>query len=238
MFARKILSYLISPQSTEMRRPFLFESVPVPDFYRSNGQHRSIRVFGPGPGHGDGLENSQTRFYWIKNGKLRYNHSPNMADDQFKIYVEQLRDGHSESLNESYSPDFLDIKEKDLGFKDAVKIQGEAYLAEEMLVLHLDIKTTYLMPCRICNEPVKTDLLVNGFYHAIPLGEIKGAVFNFKEILRETILLEVPPLAECHQGKCPQRQKMKKYFKQKTEQPAQDEGYRPFADFDFENLKK
>ena len=54
-------------------------------------------------------------------------------------YIDQLRDGHEEEIHEEFSPDFLGIEEKDLGFKDPVFVEGKAYLAEDSLILHFDI---------------------------------------------------------------------------------------------------
>jgi len=152
-----------------------------------------------------------------------------MTNDRYKIFVEQLRDGHSEALDESFAPEFLDVNERDLKFTDPVAIQGEAYLADDTLVLHVDLKTYATIPCSICNEPVKTPV------------DIKGGIYNFQEILRETILLETPALSECNQGKCPQRKALEQYLKKESSEGKggqAEEGYRPFADFDFDEKKK
>lgn len=157
-------------------------------------------------------------------------------DPRFKIYVEQLRDGHVEKLAENFAPKFLDVSENDLAFVDPVEIRGEAYLADDMLVLHVDVHTFCKIPCRICNEPVNTEIAIKGFYHAMPLEEIKTGVFDFQDILRETILLEVPSLVECHEGTCPQRRGMAKYFKKESPpgEKGVEEGYQPFADLDLD----
>lgn len=159
-----------------------------------------------------------------------------MIDDRFRIFVEQLRDGTIEEIDETFSPDFLEISEKELAFNKPVKVKGQVYLAEEMLVLHLDIQATATLPCAICNGPADVDIAIKGFYHAIPLSEVKGAIYDFRELLRETILLEVPILAECHQGKCPQRDTLKSYLKKESVPGSKEDedGYRPFADFDFD----
>lgn len=150
-----------------------------------------------------------------------------------KIYVEQLREGHIEEISESFAPEFLDVSEDDLDFSDPIEISGEAYVADDMLVLHLNATTYATIPCRICNDPVKVEVAVNGFYHAEPLAEIKTGVFDFHEVMRETILLEVPSLVECHQGKCPQRLTMQKFFKKESEGEGHvEDGYQPFADLD------
>lgn len=159
-----------------------------------------------------------------------------MADDSFRIFVEQLREGHTEEIGETFSPEFLDVHEDELVFDQPVIVNGQVYLADEMLVLHLDIETKATIPCSVCNKPVEIDLSVKGFYHAVPLSEIKGAVYDLREILRETILLEIPLLAECRQGNCPQRKTMKKFLKKEGSSGEGDEGegYRPFADLDLD----
>lgn len=158
-----------------------------------------------------------------------------MRDDSFRIYVEQLRDGQIEHLNEVFSPEFLDVHETELSFVDPVHVNGEAYLADATLILHLNIETYALMPCRVCNELIKIAIHISGLYLAVPLEEIKGGVFNFCELLRETILVEVPALAECNEGKCPQREVVQKFFKKEgdEEHPSDDdERYHPFADLE------
>lgn len=157
-------------------------------------------------------------------------------NERLKIFVDQLRDGHIEKINETVAPDFFDVDAKELSFPEAIQVHGEAYLAEDMLVLHLDMETSLLIPCKICNESTKVKVAVKGMYHAEPLEEIKGSVFDYQELLRETILLEAPTLVECHQGNCPQRKMMKKYLKEESQKKGVtcDEVYRPFADLDIE----
>jgi len=157
-----------------------------------------------------------------------------MIDDSFRIYIEQLRDGEVESLVETYTPEFLDIHEKELSFVDPIHMTGEVYLADDMLVLHLNINTLSTMPCRICNELIKNEIQINGFYHAVPISEIKTGIYDFREVLRETILLETPQLIECHQGECPKRKTLQKYLKAENDLNKEtDDKYHPFADLEF-----
>lgn len=151
-------------------------------------------------------------------------------DDIFKIYVEQLRDGHEQKINELIPPDFLEIDDKELTFKKNVKLDGSAYLAEHELILHWDIETQALIPCSICNENVPIDIRISNFYYSEPLDNIKSGIFNFKDVLRETILLEVPAFAE-HEGDCPKRNEIAKYLKV-NEESEEEDGYHPFADLD------
>jgi uncharacterized metal-binding protein YceD (DUF177 family) len=150
-------------------------------------------------------------------------------DDAFKIYVDQLRDGHIEQLNEEFSPEFMGIQEEDLRYLKPISVTGEAYLAESDLVLHLNIETQAVIPCTICNEPVDVDISIKGVYHTAPFEEIKSGLYFYRDILRESILLETPRFAEC-EGKCPQRKEIQKYLKEEgADKPPQDTGQQPFA---------
>jgi uncharacterized metal-binding protein YceD (DUF177 family) len=158
-----------------------------------------------------------------------------VAGDYFKIYVEQLRDGHVEDLHETLSPEFIDVNENELKFVDPVHLKGEAYLADDDLVLKFNCETLATFACVICGELTKHKVTVHNDYQMVPVDEIKGGVFDFKELLREAIILETPRSAECHEGKCPQRSQMKQYLKDKTAKSSGDDddgSYRPFADLD------
>lgn len=161
-------------------------------------------------------------------------------DDFFKIFVEQLRDGHTETIKESFDPKFLDVQEKELSFEDKIEFNGTAYLADDALVMKFDASTLAIMLCAVCNQPVKVPVNVKGFYFSIPLDEVKGAIYNFKDLLRETILVEIPTFAEC-EGNCPRRKEIAKYLKKtpatENSKPQDDDGYHPFADFDWDKSK-
>lgn len=155
-------------------------------------------------------------------------------EDEFKIFVDQLRDGHEIIIHESLSPKFMDIHENDLDFKKNIELDGMAYTAEDELVLNWNIRTEALVSCAICNEKVPVDIHIDNYYHTEPLSEIKGAIFNFKDLLRETILVEVPAFTECNQGECPKRQEVAKYLKEPSQdQTDEEDGYHPFADLDW-----
>jgi uncharacterized metal-binding protein YceD (DUF177 family) len=159
-----------------------------------------------------------------------------MDDDIFKIYIERLREGHESEIQETLPPDILDVQDPDLVFKKPIELKGVAYLAENELVIHWDVKTEALIPCSICNELVVVPIHVRNSYYSEPLTEIKSGIYNFKDLLRETILLEVPAFAECQGGKCPKRSEYSKYLKEpSSSQSDQDEGYQPFADLDWKS---
>lgn len=152
-------------------------------------------------------------------------------EDAFKIYVEQLRKGQVEKLEESFSPDFVDVQEKELAFPEPIHLKGKAYLVDEELVLHIDVAFVVQLPCVICNQPVRQAIAIKGHYHHVPLEEVRGGIYNFREDLRELILLEVPHFLECEEGNCPERKVIAKYLKEpSSSSEEEDEGYQPFRD--------
>lgn len=154
-------------------------------------------------------------------------------NDGFKIRVESLKNGHTEQIEEEFTPEFIDVREEKLAFLDPVFVSGEAYLADSDLILHLDINTQATIPCSICNEPVKMPIELQGLYLSEPLEEIKTGVFSLVDPIREAIIIESPAFAECNDGRCPARKDFEKYIRknESSEDDAPD-GYRPF-----ENLK-
>ncbi len=160
-------------------------------------------------------------------------------DDAFKIYIEQLRKGQIEKINESFSPEFMDLHEPELSFNDPIMVKGQAYLAEDNLVLNFSIHTAVILLCSICNAPVKIDIHIEAGYHVEPEANISNGVYNFKEVLREMILLETPAFAEC-EGKCPRRKEIARYLKKPADNQLgseEEEGYHPFADLDWDPKK-
>lgn len=157
--------------------------------------------------------------------------------DAFKIYIDQLRHGEVEEISENLSPDFIGINEEDLAFSSPVDIKGEAYLADNELILRLNIETSAIIPCSICNEKVVVGIKLKDFYHSEPVSKIKSGIFNFSEVLRDAILLETPKFTECNEGKCSGRQEMKKYFKEPGTKD-EEEGYKPFENLKLEKKTK
>lgn len=141
-----------------------------------------------------------------------------------KIYIDRLLGEKTESIKEMASPALMDIHETELSFSSPIQIEGTAYLAGDHLVLHLSVETEATQPCSICNEPVTSKIILNDFYHTIPLDDFKEAVYNYTEILREAILLEIPQFVECHQG-CPEHSSIKPYLRK-------EETHYPFGDLE------
>lgn len=135
-----------------------------------------------------------------------------MNTPELKIYVDRLKDGHTQKIEEELFSDFLEIAEEELSFPLPVTVKGDAYLAEDHLVLHLKAKTEAKLPCSICNEQFLFPIDID-FYHTVALDELKNPIFDYSLTLRESILLQVPPFAECNAGQCPERPTVNKYLK-------------------------
>jgi uncharacterized metal-binding protein YceD (DUF177 family) len=154
--------------------------------------------------------------------------------DQLKIYIDRLKNGESLKIEEVLSPDFLEIHEDDLVFKDPVRLTGEAYLSNDHLIIHLNIDTTALLPCNICNTPVQIPISVKNIYLTQPLEEIKGAIYDVGNEVRESILIQTPLFAECRNGNCPERENLKNFLNSDHPNSSKDKDivHFPFSDLD------
>ncbi|MEN9343876.1 MAG: hypothetical protein RLZZ453_663 [Chlamydiota bacterium] len=133
-------------------------------------------------------------------------------------------------IQETLLPEFLQIDDEELRFSLPIQLKLEAYLADDHLVMGLDASTEAELPCAICNEPVKIVLNVKNKHLTLALDEIQTSVLDLSNEVRENILLQVPLFTECSQGKCPEREGLKKFFKKDLSE-EEDAAHFPFKDF-------
>lgn len=151
---------------------------------------------------------------------------------ELKIFLDRLRAGEEEEISLSVAPDFLGIREEELIFDSPIEISGKAYLTKDSFIVHLKSKTCIKIPCSICNQMIIISLEAPDIFHSIFLEELKEAVFDYSFLIREDLLLQVPPFAECQKEGCPERKNLASYLKKTTsvkKNPA-EETYFPFAD--------
>lgn len=148
-----------------------------------------------------------------------------MQEEDFDIYIDRLTDGKTQEISQEISPSFIDVCEEELKFQVPVHIEGEAHVAQDTLVLRLSIETQATMPCSICNQEMQIKIEISDSYFSEEIASIAHGVFNYKALLRESILLEVPLTAECD-GSCKERENMAHLLKNKQNK---DQIY-PFAD--------
>lgn len=146
---------------------------------------------------------------------------------RLSIFIDRLEEDSPIEINETVPPDFLEVKEQELHFTFPVKIHGKAYLSGELFVMEIEAVTEVLMPCSICNELFPVTIRTIDCSHASPTEEIPNHIFDFTEIVREALLIEIPLFAECHGGFCPEREKIASYLK-KTEAPIKNPVHFPF----------
>ena len=138
-------------------------------------------------------------------------------DDAFKIYVERLKEGKPETLNESFAPTFMEVDEKELAFEAPIEVQGEAFVTDDALVISGQIKTKARIPCSICNELTEIEIEIPSFAHTENMSDVRAGVYNLAPVLREALLLELPSKVECG-GACPERENIKKYLSKSGEE--------------------
>jgi uncharacterized metal-binding protein YceD (DUF177 family) len=153
--------------------------------------------------------------------------------DNLKIYIDRLGDGQTHTIAETLPPEFMEIRDDELSYKDPIRLKGEAYVTDEHLIIQLNIETTALVPCSICNDLISVPVKIKNMCLTEPLEEIKTAIFDLTESIRETILLQTPLFNECNGGNCPEREFIKKFMKpeEKPTDPA-DIIHFPFADLE------
>lgn len=150
-------------------------------------------------------------------------------DDSFKIYIDRLNVGDEEVIEETFNPDFMEIDEKELSFPFPIHVFGKAYLTKEDLFLDFSLSTFALMPCAICNEMSKVPIKIEHFSHTENLKDIHGGIFNFKNLIREALLLELPLAIKCQGDNCPEQEYVLKYMK-KNKGDEEKRSFHPFAD--------
>lgn len=139
-----------------------------------------------------------------------------------KIYIDRLGDGRTEKIEETVPPQIMGVNEKDLQFNHPINLFGKAYLAEDHLIIQLNIQTEIEMPCLICNERTQKKIGIASFYHTEEIAKIQGHIFDYTDPVREGVLLEVPSYVECV-GNCPKRGELKNYLdKGETQFPFAD----------------
>jgi len=151
------------------------------------------------------------------------------VDPAFLIYVDRLRDGQTESIDFQVAPEFLEIDENNLRFNHPVQFAGHAYLAQQELILNLEVRTLAQMPCRICNEWTDLPVHVPNLLHVEPTQELKRGYVDLRPILREALLLQLPHTVECSNGDCPKREEIQPYLRNTQAESGQGhDGYNPF----------
>ena len=141
------------------------------------------------------------------------------------IYIDRLKEGQEDIFEGTTSTSFLGT---DPVFQETLSLSGKAYVTGDHLILKLQASTAAWIPCSICNELTLVPITLTNFYHAESTKDIPST-FDFTELLREDILLQLPLFTECN-GNCPERTTVEKFLKKPTSESAKN------AQFPFSNL--
>lgn len=146
-----------------------------------------------------------------------------------EIVVDRLHDGHIEEIDCELSSAFLDLREEEVVFPAPISVRGSVYSTGDHLIFDYDVATRVQMPCSICNRPVEIDLVVREGQAVEEISHCPAGIWDCREVVRESLLLELPPFVECEKGNCPRRAEIEPYLRKESgldEEPR----YHPFAD--------
>jgi hypothetical protein len=133
--------------------------------------------------------------------------------DELDLYIDRLKQGEYTNFSLTASPKIMEPLDSEASFENEIFISGEAILANDHVVLNISIKTRMNNYCKICNEPVFHDILVEEKHVPFPLNTMQNGLFCLKSYIRELLFLNIPKYSECS-GICPEREVIKKYLKQ------------------------
>ena len=131
---------------------------------------------------------------------------------QFPIYIDRLREGRVEHISQEISPELLDISDDEIDCVKPVLVKGEAYLAEDFLLVSVSLVAEVILHCSVCNEPFAFTIELPKIDQEVPLDEIHDAVFDLLPLLREVLLVEIPFYPQCGGQECKNRKDIEKYF--------------------------
>lgn len=147
--------------------------------------------------------------------------------NKLAVYLERLK-AEADSIEEVLTPLELELEDESLHFSEEIAVNGTAYLAEDHVIVQLDVEAKAKLPCSICNVEVTVPVELQNTYLTKEVSEIPGGVYHYSDDLREAILLASPSFTECNMGNCPERSILKAYVKE--EKKADEETYFPFKD--------
>lgn len=148
-----------------------------------------------------------------------------LMNHPFTVSLSRLQKEGVIALSEHLEDDFLEVHERDLDYTDPIDLKGSIELAGSAVLIKFSLVTAATSPCIICGKLVKIAVNLNDVCHAEPLENIRGEIFDYSAIVRDLILTETAPYAEC-QGNCPERKGIGQYL-------SRDGGSQcPFKDID------
>lgn len=144
--------------------------------------------------------------------------------ENVKIYVDRIRDGEIETIQEKLSPLFMEIHEEEMQFNETVSVEGTAYVTDDWLILRMHIATKVQLTCSVCNEKFDFEIDIQDMMHEEPLENIRDKTFDLLPVVRENVLLAIPFYPQCGITVCIHRKEIEPFLKK--DHPADS----PFKD--------
>lgn len=128
------------------------------------------------------------------------------------LFLDDLRREDECPLSLEVDPAILELSEKDEAKPvHPIVLKGTASLLGEFISLRLKVQCTFILPCALCNEPFEYELQAT-IDHQEPVSDIRHRQWNFTEVVREAILVELPFFPQCGGSDCKNRQQIQKYL--------------------------
>lgn len=138
-------------------------------------------------------------------------------ENNLHIFIDRLKNEKEEKIISLLSIEDLDIKnENEIFFKSPIELKAKVYLANEELIINLNLKFRIKMPCKICNEFTEQEIKVKNLYITESLENIK-TFFDLKNEIKNVCFLQIPTYVECLNS-CPKRHGIKNYFKKQKKE--------------------
>ena len=139
--------------------------------------------------------------------------------NELDLNIDRLKTAEYTNFSLIAPPSIMVAEDNEAIFKDDILISGEAILANDHMVLNICIKTKMQNFCKICNEPILHNILVEERHVPFPLNTMKSGLFCLEPYIRELLFLNIPRYSECSES-CPERASIKKYLK-KSDDPQE-----------------
>ena len=132
-------------------------------------------------------------------------------------------------FEERLPPSFLDLPPDDeVSAASEIVVSGKAYRASEWIVVEGRVKTSFRLPCAICNEMCEYAVDIRSWEQNIPAKDVVDGVIDLSEPLREAVLIEIPFFAKCGGGTCRNIDDVKRFFRSEEAPEEREETHQPF----------
>ena len=137
-------------------------------------------------------------------------------NQDLNLYVDRLRAGEYKNSSFVTSPIIMEGINNEASYDHDIKVETDATIAAEFLILNISIETEVKIFCKICNSPITKKISVSEKHVSFSLSDMKSGLFSLAPFICELININTPRYQEC-KGNCPERDTLSKYLKQNND---------------------